>query len=70
MAAVGLSFLLGLGAGSTVGIPALGRSPALAFWGAAGVAAAAMLSVLALERRLPDEARRTPRVSLPARLAP
>jgi MFS family permease len=60
MAAMGLSWWIGLAAAPTLGIQLLSRSPAAAFLTAAGVATAAGVSALALERRLPDTARLTP----------
>jgi MFS family permease len=60
MAAIGLSWWVGLALAPTLGTPALSISPRLAFLVAASVSAVAALSALALERRLPDEARLTP----------
>jgi MFS family permease len=61
MAAIGLSWWVGLALAPTIGAQALSLSPLLAFLGSALVAAIAALSALALERKLPDEARLTPR---------
>jgi MFS family permease len=60
MAAVGLSWWIALALGPTVGVHVLSRSTDAAFLGAGALAAAAALSMLALERRLPDEVRLTP----------
>jgi len=65
MSAMGLSWWTGLAAAPTLGIQLLSRSPAAAFLTAAGVAAAAGVSALALERRLPETARLTPRPGRP-----
>jgi MFS family permease len=61
MAAMGLSWWVGLALAPTLGTPALGVWPAAVFLAAAGAAAAAAVSALALERRLPGPARVTPR---------
>ena len=61
MGAMGLSWWIGLAAAPTLGIQLLSLSPAAAFLTAAAVAVAAGVSALALERRLPDAARLTPR---------
>ncbi len=61
MAAMGLSWWIGLAAAPTLGIQLLAVSPAAAFLTAAAVALAAAVSALALERRLPPAVRRTPR---------
>jgi MFS family permease len=61
MAAIGLSWWIGLALAPTLGTQALSLSPAAAFLGAGAVAATAAASALAMERKLPDEARLTPR---------
>jgi MFS family permease len=61
MATIGLAWWIGLAIGSTGTLQILSRSPNGGFVVAAGVAAAAALSILALERRIPAEARLTPR---------
>jgi MFS family permease len=61
MAAIGLSWWVGLALAPTLGTQVLSLSPMAAFLASAAVAAVAALSALALERRLPDEARLTPR---------
>jgi MFS family permease len=61
MAAMGLSWWLGLALAPTLGLQLLSVSPPAALLTAAGVALAAGLSALALERDLPPAARLTPR---------
>ena len=61
MAATGLSWWLGLALAPTLGMQLLSVSPPAALLAAAGVALAARLWVLALERDLPPAARLTPR---------
>jgi MFS family permease len=61
MAVVGLCFWIGLAAAPTGGTALLGVSPVAAFGLAAAVALAAAVSMLRLERRLPEAARLTPR---------
>jgi MFS family permease len=61
MAAIGLSFWVGLALAPALGAPLLAVSAPAALLAAAGVAVVAAASSLALERRLPDAARRTPR---------
>jgi len=61
MAAIGLSWWLGLALAPTLGAQVLSLSPVAAFLASAAVAAIAAASALGLERRLPDEARLTPR---------
>jgi MFS family permease len=61
MAVVGLCFWIGLAAAPTGGTALLSLSPTAAFGVAAGVALAAAVSMLRLERRLPETARLTPR---------
>jgi MFS family permease len=61
MAAIGLSFWVGLALAPALGAPLLAVSPPAALLAAAAVAVLAAASALALERRLPDAARRTPR---------
>ncbi|HEY1323660.1 MAG TPA: MFS transporter [Streptosporangiaceae bacterium] len=60
MAAMGLSWWLGLALAPTLGAHLLSRSPAATFLVAAALSAAAGASALALERGLPALARRTP----------
>jgi MFS family permease len=69
MAAIGLSFWVGLALAPTLGAPLLAVSPPAMLLAAAGLAALAAASSLALERRLPEAARRTPRPSLSGRPA-
>jgi MFS family permease len=64
MAAVGLSWWLGLALAPTLGTQLLAVSPPATMLVAAGVALAAALSALALERRLPAAIRLTPRPSV------
>jgi MFS family permease len=61
MAVIGLCFWAGLAIAPTGGTALLALSPAVAFGVAAGVALAAAVSMLRLERRLPEAARLTPR---------
>jgi MFS family permease len=61
MAVVGLCFWIGLAAAPTGGTALLSLSPTATFAAAAGVALAAAVSMLRLERRLPEAARLTPR---------
>ena len=61
MAVVGLCFWIGLAAAPTGGTALLSLSPTATFAVAAGVALAAAVSMLRLERRLPEAARLTPR---------
>ena len=61
MAVTGLCFWIGLAAAPTGGAALLSLSPTAAFGVAAGVALAAAVSMLRLERRLPEAARLTPR---------
>jgi MFS family permease len=63
MAAIGLSWWIALALVPTVGVHVLSRSTDAAFWGAGALSAGAALSMLALERRLPDEVRLTPRAA-------
>ncbi|HLK72588.1 MAG TPA: MFS transporter, partial [Streptosporangiaceae bacterium] len=65
MAMIGLCFWIGLAAAPTGGAALLGVSPTAAFGVAAGVALAAAISMLRLERRLPEAARLTPRPGRP-----
>jgi MFS family permease len=65
MAAMGLSWWLGLALAPTVGARLLSVSPPAALLAAAGVALAAGVSALALERALPSAIRRTPRPAGP-----
>jgi MFS family permease len=61
MAAMGLSWWLGLALAPTVGAQLLSVSPPAAMLAAAGVALAAGVSALSLERDLPSATRLTPR---------
>ena len=61
MASMGLSWWIGLALAPTIGLQLLSVSPAAAFLAAAVVAMAAGASALALERRLPEASRLTPR---------
>ena len=61
MATIGLSWWLGLALATTLGTQLLSVWPPAALLAAAGVAAAAGLSALALERELPFTIRLTPR---------
>jgi MFS family permease len=60
MASIGLSWWAGLAIAPTLGAQLLGRSPDATFLAAAVAAAAAAVSALTLERRLPAAAVRTP----------
>jgi MFS family permease len=62
MAAIGLSWWLGLALAPTVGTQLLSASVAATFLGSAIAAASAAASLLALDRRLPHSARLTPAV--------
>jgi MFS family permease len=61
MAAIGLSWWVGLALAPTLGTPVLSLSPLAAFLAAAAVAGTSAISALAMERRLPEAARLTPR---------
>lgn len=61
MASMGLSWWVGLALAPTLGTQVLSFSPTAAFLAAAIIAAVAAVSALRLERRLPEEARLTPR---------
>jgi MFS family permease len=61
MATIGLSFWIGLALAPTVGTQLLIASAALTFAMCAAAAGLAAVSMLALDRRLPDAARLTPR---------
>jgi MFS family permease len=61
MAAIGLSWWIGLALAPTLGTQVLSLSPLAAFLASGVVAGVAAVSALTLERRLPDEARLTPR---------
>jgi MFS family permease len=67
MASMGLSWWIGLAIAPALGAQLLSVSPVVTFLAAAVVAAAAGRSALALERRLPDACRRTPRPAPVAR---
>ena len=60
MAAIGLSWWVGLALAPTLGTQVLSLSPLATFLAAAVVAMAAGVSALALERRLPEASRLTP----------
>jgi MFS family permease len=60
MAAIGLSWWIGLAVAPTAGAQLLGVAPAAAFLTAAAIAVAAAASALALERELPLQVRVTP----------
>jgi len=66
MAGMGLSWWLGLALAPTVGTQLLAVSPPATLLAAAGVALAAAVSALTLERDLPSAARITPRPALQA----
>jgi MFS family permease len=70
MASMGLSWWVGLALAPTLGTQLLGRSPTATFLVAAVVATAAAASSLALERRLPDGVRLTPRPQSLVRAVP
>ena len=61
MAAIGLSWWVGLALAPTLGTPLLSLSPLAAFLAATAIAGGSAVSALAMERRLPNEARLTPR---------
>ena len=61
MAAIGLTWWLGLALAPTLGAQALAVSPTLALLSAAGLSIATIVSLLALEARLPLAARVIPR---------
>ena len=61
MAAIGLSWWIGLALAPTLGTQVLSLSPLRAFLASGVIAAGAAVSALALERRLPEEVRLTPR---------
>jgi MFS family permease len=67
MAAMGLSWWLGLALAPTLGTQLLSLSPRATMLAAGGVAIAAAVSALALERVLPPETRLTPRPAGPRR---
>jgi MFS family permease len=66
MAAIGLSWWLGLALAPTLGTQLLSASPPATMLAAAGVALAAGLSALGLERELPAAIRLTPRPGQPS----
>jgi MFS family permease len=70
MAAMGLSWWVGLAVAPALGTPILTVSPTATFLIAAGVAAAAGISALSLERRLPATSRLTPRPRASEAIAP
>jgi MFS family permease len=61
MATMGLSWWIGLALAPTAGTLLLAASPVLAFGAFAAAAGGASLSLLRLDRRLPEDSRRTPR---------
>jgi hypothetical protein len=65
MAAIGLSWWLGLAVAPTLGAQALTVSPAGTFLAAAGLALAAGVSALALGRTLPAAVNLTPQAANP-----
>lgn len=65
MATIGLSWWLGLALAPTLGAPLLAVSPSLVLVAAAGLSVAAIVSLLALESRLPLGARLIPRPADP-----
>ena len=67
MAVIGLSWWVGLALAPTLGTQLLSVSPAAALLASAGVALAAGVSVLTLERELPPAIRLTPRPDSPPR---
>ena len=60
MAAIGLSWWIGLALAPTLGTPLLSLAPLVTFLASGVIAVFAALSALALEPRLPNEARLTP----------
>lgn len=70
MAAIGLSWWVGLALAPALGTPMLSLSPLAAFVGAAVIASLAAVSSLGLEQRLPSEARLTPHPGTPASVPP
>ena len=66
MASMGFSWWIGLAIAPTLGAQLLSAAPAATFIAAAGVAALAAASALALESRLPSGARLTPRPGGPS----
>jgi hypothetical protein len=61
MAAIGVSWWIGLALAPTVGLPMLSISPITALLAAAGLAGVASVSAIALDAVLPEASRRTPR---------
>jgi MFS family permease len=61
MASIGLSWWVGLALAPTIGTPILSLSPVAAFLGAGAVSMLAAVSALAMEMRLPENSRLTPR---------
>ena len=70
MASMGLSWWIGLALAPTIGLQMLSLSPTAAFLGAAGIAIGAGASAIALEGRLPEASRLTPRPNETALVAP
>ncbi len=70
MASMGLSWSVGLALAPMLGTQLMSLSPTAAFLAAAAVATAAAFSALALERRLPEVSRLTPRPRAAAATAP
>jgi len=65
LATMGFSWWTGLALGPILGTQLLSISTALTFGGCAAAAIAASVSLLALERQLPQASRRTPRPEPP-----
>ncbi|HLO32391.1 MAG TPA: MFS transporter [Anaerolineales bacterium] len=70
MAAIGLSWWVGLALAPTLGTQVLSFSPVAAFLAAAAVSTLAVVSALALERSLPEGSRLTPQPRSAAATAP
>jgi hypothetical protein len=66
MAAISLSWWIGLALGPAAGTGLLAQSPHLVFTGCAALAAGAGVAFLSLERRLPAASRVTPVARLAA----
>jgi MFS family permease len=66
MASIGLSWWVALALAPTVGVRGLAAAGGGVFLGAGAVAAAAAVSFVALEPRLPEDVRLTPRLAAPA----
>ncbi|HJZ46225.1 MAG TPA: MFS transporter, partial [Roseiflexaceae bacterium] len=70
MAVMSLAWWVGLAVAPALGVPVLSLSPTATFLAAAAVSLAAAVSALALERRLPNASRLTPRSQGAATAAP